>query len=206
VQRLVLFIHNIQEILMAHIQLPEGVPGIRGPMAFRPETAKPMRELAEVLLRSPSTLSPGEREAIATYVSSQNDCYYCQTIHGYAAAQYLDNDCALVDQIKRNYEEAPVSDKLKALLAIAGKVQQGGKHVTSEDIEQARNAGSTDLEIHDTVLIAAAFCMYNRYVDGLATWAPADQSIYRQMADRVVTLGYTQPGWEKPFPHHDKEA
>jgi uncharacterized peroxidase-related enzyme len=190
---------------MAHIQLQEGIPGIRGPMAFRPETAKPMRELAEVLLRSPNTLSPGEREAIATYVSSQNGCYYCQTIHGYAAAQYLDNDCPLVDQIKRNYEEAPVSDKLKALLAVAGKVQQGGKYVTSDDIERARNAGATDLEIHDTVLIAAAFCMYNRYVDGLATWAPDDPSIYRQMADRVVTLGYTQPGWEKPIPRHDKE-
>jgi uncharacterized peroxidase-related enzyme len=126
-----LFIYNTQEIAMAHIQLQDGVPGIRGPMAFRPETAKPMRELAEVLLRSPNTLSPGEREAIATYVSSQNDCYYCQTIHGYAAAQYLDNNCALVDQIKRNYQEAPVSGKLKALLAIAGKVQQGGKYVTS---------------------------------------------------------------------------
>jgi uncharacterized peroxidase-related enzyme len=169
---------------MAHIQLEEGVPGIRGPMAFRPETAKPMRELAEVLLRSSNTLSPGEREAIATYVSSQNDCYYCQTIHGYAAAQYLDNNDPLVDQIKRNYEEAPVSMKLKALLAIAGKVQQGGKYVTTEDIERARSAAATDLEIHD----------------GLATWAPDDQSIYRQMADRVVTLGYTQPGWEKPFP------
>jgi len=185
---------------MAHIQLEEGVPGIRGPMAFRPETAKPMRELAEVLLRSSNTLSPGEREAIATYVSSQNDCYYCQTIHGYAAAQYLDNNDPLVDQIKRNYEEAPVSEKLKALLAIAGRVQQGGKYVTTEDIERARSAGATDLEIHDTVLIAAVFCMYNRYVDGLATWAPDDQSIYRQMADRVVNVGYTQPGWEKPFP------
>jgi alkylhydroperoxidase family enzyme len=79
-------IFNTQEIAMAHIQLQEGAPGIRDPMAFRPETAKPMRELAEVLLRSPHRLSPGEREAIATYFSSQNDCYYCQTIHGYAAA------------------------------------------------------------------------------------------------------------------------
>ena len=191
---------------MAHIKLQDGVPGIRGPMAFRPETAKPMRELAEILLRSPSTLSPGEREAIATYVSSQNDCYYCQTIHGYAASQYLDDDGPLVDQIKRNYQEAPVSEKLKALLAIAGKVQQGGKYVTTEDIERAQNAGSTDLEIHDTVLIAAAFCMFNRYVDGLATWAPDDESIYRQMADRVVKLGYTQPGWEKPFPVPNPEA
>ena len=112
---------------MAHIRLQEEVPGIRGPMAFRPETAKPMRELAEVLLRSPHALSPVVREAIATSVSSQNDCYYCQTVHGYAAAQYLDNNCDIVDQIKRNCEDAPVSEKLKALLAIAGKVQQGGK-------------------------------------------------------------------------------
>ena len=174
---------------MAHIQLEEGVPGIRGPMAFRPETAKPMRELAEVLLRSSNTLSPGEREAIATYVSSQNDCYYCQTIHGYAAAQYLDND-PLVDQIKRNYEEAPVSEKLKALLAIAGRVQQGGKYVTTEDIERARSAGATDLEIHDTVLIAAAFCMFNRYVDGLATWAPTDLDGFRERAAKVARDGY----------------
>jgi uncharacterized peroxidase-related enzyme len=190
---------------MAHIKLQEGVPGIRGPMAFRPETAKPLRELVEVLLRSPHTLSPGEREAIATYVSSQNGCNYCQTIHGYAAAQYLDNNCALVDQIKHNFEEAPVCEKLKALLGIAGKVQKGGKYVTDEDIERARKAGASDLEIHDTVLIAAAFCMYNRYVDGLATWAPDDQNVYRQMADRIVTSGYTQPGWEKPIPGRDKK-
>src|ERR1700685_344898 len=175
---------------MAHIHLQDGIPGIRGPMAFRPETAKPMRELAEILLRSPHTLSPGEREAIATYVSSQNDCYYCQTIHGYAAAQYLDNNCALVDQIKRNYQEAPVSEKLKALLAIAGKVQQGGKHVTTEDIERARSAGATDLEIHDTVLIAAAFCMYNRYVDGLATTVRPDQAAYEAAALVTVNNGY----------------
>ena len=190
---------------MAHIQLQDGVPGIRGPMAFRPETAKPLRELAEILLRSPHTLSPGEREAIATYVSSQNDCRYCRTIHGYAAAQYFDDNAALADQIKRDYEQANISGKLKALLAIAAKVQQGGKHVTTEDIERARSVGSTDIEIHDTVLIAAAFCMYNRYVDGLATWAPDDESIYRQMADRVVKQGYTQPGWEKPVGAHSEK-
>jgi uncharacterized peroxidase-related enzyme len=171
---------------MAHIQLEEGVPGIRGPMAFRPETAKPMRELAEVLLRSSNTLSPGEREAIATYVSSQNDCYYCQTIHGYAAAQYLDNNDPLVDQIKRNYEEAPVSEKLKALLAIAGKVQQGGKYVTTEDIERARSAGATDLEIHDTVLIAAAFCITTAMSMGLPLGPPMTKAFIARW--RIVSL------------------
>jgi uncharacterized peroxidase-related enzyme len=157
---------------MAHIEFQEGVPGIRGPMVFRPETAKPLRQLAEVLLRADNSLSTGERELIATYASSENDCRYCQTIHGYAAAQYLGDDMPLVYQVNRDYEGAPISDKMKALLGIAGKVQKGGKFVTATDIELARAGGASDIEIHDTVLIAAAFCMYNRYVDGLATWNP----------------------------------
>src|SRR5271168_3912678 len=160
---------------MPHISLPEGLPGITAGFAFRPETAKPMRELAEVLLRGPSTLTSGERELIATYVSSRNDCYFCQTSHGAAAASHLGDDFALVDEVKRNFEQAQISNKLKVLLTIAGKVQQGGKNVTPEDIENARDAGATDLELHDTVLIAAAFSMYNRYVDGLGTWQPVDE-------------------------------
>ena len=64
--------------------------------------------------------------------------------------------------MKGDFENAAVSNKLKALLGIAGKVQQGGKAVSTKDVERARNEGATDLEIHDTVLIAAAFCMYNR--------------------------------------------
>jgi uncharacterized peroxidase-related enzyme len=147
---------------MPHIALPEGLPGITAGFAFRPETAKPMRELAHALLHGPSTLMPAERELIATYVSSQNDCYFCQTSHGAAAAAHLDKDSGLVDQIKRDFLQSPISDKLKALLVIAGQVQQGGKQVTAESVENARKHGATDLEIHDTVLIAAAFCMYNR--------------------------------------------
>jgi uncharacterized peroxidase-related enzyme len=184
---------------MPHISFEPGVPGIRGPMVFRPETAKPLRQLAEILLRSESTLTRAERELIATYVSSLNDCHYCQTVHGYTASAYLDGDDALVNSVKRDPESAAISDKLKALLAIATRVQRGGKLVRSEDIDRARGLGATDLEIHDTVLIAAAFCMYNRYVDGLATWAPEQDHIYRDVANRVVTVGYTQPGWEKPF-------
>src|SRR5580658_9176770 len=135
---------------MAHISLPDGVPGIRGPMMFRPETAKPMNELVDVLLRGPHTLSPGERELIGAYVSSRNDCFYCHTIHGAVAAQHLGGDEDLVRSVKRNFEHAGISDKLKALLAIAGKVQQSGRNVTPEDIERARREGATDLEIHDT--------------------------------------------------------
>jgi len=175
---------------MAHISLTEGIPGILGPMLFRPETANPLNELAEALLRGPNSLSPGERELIATYVSSQNDCFFCQIIHGAVAAHHLRGNEALVTETKRDPEKAAISEKLKALLAIAGKVQKGGKQVTSQDVERARQQGATDVEIHDTVLIAAAFCMYNRYVDGLATWAPQDPEMYRQQAARLAAEGY----------------
>lgn len=176
---------------MPHIALPEGVPGIRGPMMFRPETAKPLNEIVDVLLRGPHPLTPGERELIGTYVSAQNDCNYCQTIHGAIAAHHLGGLEDLVSAVKHDYEHAAISNKLKALLALAGKVQLGGKNVTIEDVDRARREGATDLEIHDTVLIAAVFCMCNRYVDGLATWAPEDPEFYRQRAAKIVADGYT---------------
>jgi uncharacterized peroxidase-related enzyme len=175
---------------MPHINLPKDLPGIRSLFAFRPETAKPLCELAEILLHAPSSLSPGERELIATYVSSLNDCFYCQTSHAALAAHHLGGNEKLVADVKLNFETAAISPKLKALLAIAGKVQKGGKHVMSSDIQRARQEGATDLEIHDAVLIAAAFCMYNRYVDGLATWAPHDPEGYRQRAALVADQGY----------------
>jgi uncharacterized peroxidase-related enzyme len=176
---------------MPHIPIPEGLPGIRGLFTFRPETAKPLCELANVLLHAPGTLSPAERELIATFVSSRNDCHYCQTSHGAVAAVHLGGNEALVADVKRNYETASISDKLKALLAIAAKVQEGGKKVQPDDVERARARGATDMEIHDTVLIAAAFCMYNRYVDGLATWAPVEPDSYRERAAVIGKNGYT---------------
>jgi uncharacterized peroxidase-related enzyme len=175
---------------MAHIKLPDGLIGIRGPMAFRPETARPLNDLVEVLLHQPNSLTPGERELIATYVSSENDCYFCQTIHGAVAAASLNGDEALVKKVKTDFENAEISEKLKALLVIAGKVQRGGKHVTAEDVARARELGATDLEIHDTVLIAAAFCMFNRYVDGLATTQPQDEAMYRERGKWIARDGY----------------
>jgi uncharacterized peroxidase-related enzyme len=174
---------------MPHITLPN-LPGIRGPMAFRPETSKPLNELVEVLLRDPNSLTPGERELIATYVSSRNNCHYCQSIHGAIAAAHLGGNEEIVACVKEDFRSAPVTTKLKALLNIAGKVQQDGKKVTEQDIELARTEGATDLEIHDTVLIAAAFCMYNRYVDGLATVQPHDPELYRQRGEMVARDGY----------------
>ena len=176
---------------MAHIELQKDLPGIRGPMTFRPETAKPLNELVDVLLRGPHTLTPGERELIATYVSARNDCRYCQTIHGAVAAHHLGGDDALVLNVKRDPERAAISVKLKALLVIAGKTAESGRLVTAADVAHARALGATELEIHDTVLIAAVFCLCNRYVDGLATWAPDDPDFYRQRAALIAEHGYT---------------
>lgn len=176
---------------MAYIDLKNELPGIRGPMAYSPETAKPLNNLAEVLLHDENnTLSRGEREMIGAYVSSENDCYYCQNVHGAMAQHFLGSDMQFIDGIKKDYQSAPISEKLKSLLSIAGSVQKGGKNVTAAQIETARNFGATDKEIHDTVLIAASFCMFNRYVDGLNTWAPQDRQLYVDRAKWRADEGY----------------
>jgi uncharacterized peroxidase-related enzyme len=175
---------------MAHIQLPEGFPGIVGPLAFSPDTAKPLLALAELLLRGPNTLTSAEREMIAAHVSYRNQCDFCHLSHSAAAAAHLEGNYDLVECAKVAPETADISDKLKALLNIAGKVQKDGKQVTAEDIARARTHNATDKEIHDTVLIAAAFCMYNRYVDGLGTFQPKDREAYREMGEHMARQGY----------------
>ncbi len=176
---------------MAHIELNNDLPGIRGLMAYRPETEAPLNFLAETLLRDDNnTLSRGERELIGAYVSYLNDCFFCQNVHGAMAGHYLGCNVDEIDRIKQDFQTAELDDKMKALLSIAASVQKGGKNVTSEQIENARENGATDVEIHDTVLIAAAFCMFNRYVDGLATWAPADRQFYINRAPQRAVEGY----------------
>lgn len=180
---------------MAHIGIQEGIPGIVGAFTFRPETARPMRELAEILLRGPSTLTSAEREGIAAFVSNGNDCRFCQLSHSAAAAEHrggTEADYEWIENLKASPDKANVSAKMRTLLRIAGKVRESGKRVTQDDVAAARAQGATDLEIHDTVLIAAAFCMYNRYVDGLATWQPEDPASYRSMGKRMAHEGYTR--------------
>ena len=182
---------------MPHISLPEGYPGIRSLFMYSPATAAPLNHLVQVLLHeeSTSTLTPGERELIATYTSHLNTCKYCANTHGAIAQHQLGNNPVLVQQVRTDFETAEISDKMKALLKIAAKVQQDGKKVTTEDIYLAKQQGATDKEIHDTVLITAAFCMYNRYVDGLATWAPDDPAVYDAIGRQRATEGYMT----KPF-------
>lgn len=178
---------------MPYITLNSAEPGIRGLLRYRPETGRPLSELAEVLLRGPSTLTRGERELIAAYVSALNDCRYCSASHSACAAAQMPGGMVLVEQVRSGTGSAPVSVKLKTLLAIAAAVQQSGLNVTAELVAQARAADATDLEIHDTVLIAAVFCMFNRYVDGLATIAPEDPSLYAAGAQRLIKDGYLPP-------------
>jgi len=174
---------------VAHIAVAPGVPGIVSLLSFRPETAGPLTDLTNVLLRAPNSLTPAERELIAAFVSGLNSCVFCREGHTAIAAAYLQDE-TLAAQVTRDPEAAPISEKLKALLALAGRVQQGGLAVRHDDIVRARQADASDTEIHDTVLIAAAFCMYNRYVDGLAAWTPDDREGYRQQAKQVVEHGY----------------
>jgi uncharacterized peroxidase-related enzyme len=176
---------------MAHIDLPPGVPGILGPLKMYPETEGPISDLTQVLLRGPSPLTPAERELIATYVSCRNQCSFCTQAHGATARHLLGDDAAVEAQVRTDFREAPISEKLKALLVIAGKVQESGLLVTDEDVARARDAGADDRTIHDTVLLAAAFCMFNRYVDGLGTWTPEEPEIYEQMGQMLAEVGYS---------------
>ena len=178
---------------MPHIDLSPGLPGISAAFAFRLETAAPMRELAHILLfesGQTTSLSSRDRELIAAYVSSLNNCHFCQQSHGAAAAHHREGSEELVGAVCADPRTANISPKLRALLTIAGRVQADAKTVTSALVEAARAEGATDLEIHDTVLIAAAFCMYNRYVDGLATLQPHDPSMYDEMGKHLAGYGY----------------
>jgi uncharacterized peroxidase-related enzyme len=176
---------------MPHIPLEAHLPGITGLLEYRKDSAQPIRELTQFLLRGPSTLSEGERELIATVVSNGNNCTFCTTAHTAAADLFL-GETETTQKIKEDIATAPVTPKMKALLAIAALVRESGKSVTPEAINTAKQHGATDIEIHDTVLIAALFCLYNRYVDGLATALPADAGYYNTLADRLVNHGYTR--------------
>jgi uncharacterized peroxidase-related enzyme len=177
---------------MAYIELNNGLPGITGLLENRPDTGAPIRELTQILLRGESTLSELDRELIATLVSYGNQCRFCTSAHA-ATVVALGGSEEMLDKVFHDLDNAPVSEKMRALLTIAAKVQRFGKEVKGSDIDRAKAAGATDTEIHDTVLIAALFCLYNRYVDGLGTYRPEDPAYYQRLADRLVTIGYGRP-------------
>jgi len=186
---------------MPYITVPEPIPGIRGLLNFKPEIGRPFSELAEQLLRGRSSLTQGERELIAAYVSSLNQCRYCTGAHTAAAAHCLNGDYGLVEAVKLDPETAALDDKMRALLRIAAKVQADARTVTAEDVAAAREAGADDEAVHDTVLVAAAFCMANRYVDGLAAIVPDEPEVFDQHGWSLANKGYLWfgPSAEEPL-------
>ncbi len=174
---------------MPYIPLKENLPGITGLLDYRKDTALPIRQLTQILLRGNSTLTEGERELIATVVSHGNECAFCTAAHT-AAADILLNDDAIAEKVKFEPDKAPVSNKMKALLTIAKAVQKNGKLVTQDMVDEARAQGATDIELHDTVLIAALFSLYNRYVDGLASVTPTDPAFYNRLGNILKDKGY----------------
>lgn len=175
---------------MAYIPLDKQLTGMRALLAFRPEIASPLLELMQVIMRSNDGLSIGEREMIATYVSALNDCYNCHHIHGEIAQCFFEDRPNLLEQIKKDYSAAPISERLKSLLTIAGNVQKGGKWVDSEQINAAKALGVSDLEIHDAVLIAAMFCFFNRYIDGLGIVSNDTPETFKFRAKIMAEQGY----------------
>ena len=174
---------------MPYIPLKEDLPGITGLLDYRLDTALPIRQLTHILLRGDSTLTEGERELIATVVSAGNECQFCTAAHT-AAANAYQPDPSIAEMVKQDIRTAPVSEKMKTLLIIARAVQQNGRLVTPEMVAEARGQSATDRELHDTVLIAALFSLYNRYVDGLATVTPAEPAFYDRLGHILQQKGY----------------
>lgn len=176
---------------MPHIQLPLDLPGILGPLSFSPETAKPLMDLAQALLTKETPgLSRAERELIASYVSYLNGCVYCFETHG-AAADHLRKTPGWARSVWNDGSLQRLGPKMRALLVIAGKIQGAPREVQDLDVRAAKQQGVDDHDIHDTVLIAAAFCMYNRYVDGLAArQPPVRDPIYVERGEILATHGY----------------
>ncbi|MDZ4744524.1 MAG: peroxidase-related enzyme [bacterium] len=181
---------------MPHINVSSPFPGITGLLEERLDSSEHVRDLTQALLRGPSSLTEGERELIATLVSSRNACKFCTNAHAYTAARYV-GGMDVVQKVMSDHTSAPVSERMHALLTIAALVQGDAREVDEQAIAHARKAGASDLDIHDTVLTAALFCFYNRYVDGLASDYPATDSYYETLAERLTTNGYERKGLTK---------
>jgi uncharacterized peroxidase-related enzyme len=167
--------------------------GIVELLFYKGPSGNALSHLAHTILKGPSPLTSGERELIASYVSWLNNCEFCHKSHSASANEHLGDNGKAVACIVTDPSTAPVSEKMKWLLKIAGKVQVSGREVTQDLIDSAKKAGATDEEIHDAVLVAAAFCMYNRYVDGMHTTLPESDDDYVDMGKRLANKGYKYP-------------
>jgi uncharacterized peroxidase-related enzyme len=184
--------------------LPAGIPGIIAAMRLSPALGAHLRGLANALLVEAwpgSTLTRGERELIATATSAANDCFYCMDSHGAFACELLgkaDGVRAMIDGIKAG--GGPSDPKLDALISIARSVQKSARGVTRGEIEYAKAAGASDADTQLAVLIASAFCMYNRMVDGLRAPTPPSAKAYTARAVQIAEHGYDAPQLNNAIP------
>lgn len=180
---------------MSFINLKEKLPGIVGLIFYKRSTAKGTGNLGQAALRGPSPLTVAERELIAAYVSSLNECNFCADSHGAVVTELLKDNGNTVSCAINNTVTTSISPMMRALLNIARKVQQSGRAVTLEDLQAARDLGASDEAIHDTVYVAAAFCFFNRYVDGLKTVPMRTKEDYVEPARMLIKFGYRPPNF-----------
>ena len=180
---------------MSFIKLKDKLPGIVGLIFYKRSTARGVGHLGQAALRGPSPLTVAERELIAAYVSSLNECDFCADSHGAIVNEILKDNGNTVRCAISNTASANISPRMRALLNIAGKVQKSGRLVTREDLQTARDLGASDEAIHDSVYVAAAFCFFNRYVDGLKTVPMKAKEDYIEPARMLIKFGYRYPNF-----------
>ena len=177
--------------------LPDA-PGILTALRLTPGLGLHLRGLADELLVNDfpgTTLKRYEREMMATATSAGNDCFYCMDSHGAFATALLEHDGAtdlvpVIDVIKAGSSEG-LSPKMQALLQISRTVRRQPLDLTADDVAAAHAAGATDADVQLAVLIAAAFSMYNRMVDGFRAATPPSAEVYRDRASEIAAHGYS---------------
>jgi uncharacterized peroxidase-related enzyme len=179
--------------------LPD-VPGILTAIRLTPGLGIHLRGLADELLVNDfpgATISRAQREMLATAVSAENDCFYCMDSHGSFATALLEGSGAtelvpLVDEIKLGSSEG-FDDKMRALLHVARTVRREPRDLTADDVQAAHAAGAADADIQLAVLIASAFSMYNRMVEGFRARTMPSADAYRARAAEIAANGYSVP-------------
>ncbi|MGH7282038.1 MAG: carboxymuconolactone decarboxylase family protein [Polyangiaceae bacterium] len=167
-------------------------------MGLAPGLATHLRGLADELLVKDfpgATITRADRELLATAVSAGNDCFYCMDSHGAFASALLRKTNAteiesLVDGIKSG-GSGGLSPKMAALVDIARTVRKNPRDARADQIERAIAAGASNADTQLAVLIAAAFCMYNRMVDGLRAPTLPTADAYRARAEEIAQHGYS---------------